>query len=62
LTDTTRINIFSRKYLAPTERASVRGRAPDLLAPEVGDVTTLADSSVTDLISQGSEKGSCPED
>jgi acetyl-CoA synthetase len=29
---------------------------------EVGDVTTLADSSVMDLISQGLEKGSSSED
>jgi acetyl-CoA synthetase len=29
---------------------------------EVGDVTTLADSAVMDLISQGLEKGSSSED
>ena len=29
---------------------------------EVGDVTTLADSSVMDLISQGLEKGGSAED
>jgi hypothetical protein len=44
----------------------LRGRArltsPALLAREVGDVTTLADSSVMDLISQGLEKGSSSED